>query len=296
VDSGECFPTERGPENGGGMIKRAFLVFASLALAFAIGACGGVGGGSVSGGDGISTTSSTAPPGGYPCTDISEPGANIGCYYFISNGIAVACQTDLSASNFCTNTNGNYYNYDFGETFICKNAACTNTAVVAAPVVVAAPNCSVKIAYNNLVNDGEAWRVVNQEQDQNGTQAPITTKFSSTTATNITTTASVDITANAAAVLGFVFASVHAQINASVAKVESTVIGNEVTVTIPAGMTAYGIYGVKVQVTGGHLSQSDACGGPDNNDYGQVQTYAPLSPGWCVWLSGETPCRVVQGS
>ncbi|WP_300603150.1 hypothetical protein [Trebonia sp.] len=276
------------------MIKRTFLVFASLALAFATGACGS--GGSGGSGDGISISPSTAPPG-YPCTEISEPGANIGCYYFVSNGIAVACQTNLSGGNFCTNTNGNYYNYDFGETAICKNAGCTNTAIVTAPY---AANCPVKIVYNNLVNDGEAWRVVNQEQDQNSTQQPITTQFISTSATTVSTnfagSVSVNVGGSLNEVFATIYANVHAQINASVSKTASTVVGNEVTVTIPPGKTAYGIYGVKVQVTGGRLSQSDPCGGPDNNNYGEVQTYVPLSPGWCVWVSGETPCRVVQGS
>jgi hypothetical protein len=105
----------------------------------------------------------------------------------------------------------------------------------------------------------------------------------------VSTSASINITVDAGAALGVVFASVHAEFNASVAKTVSTVVGNNYNVTIPPGKTAYGIYGVQVQVTTGNLDQSDVCGTTAN--YNSIRTYVPIAPGWCVWLSGETPAE-----
>jgi hypothetical protein len=288
------------------MIKKTVVVLALLVLAFAIGACGSVGNGSGvssssssvgSGFAGYSTESSTTPEG-YPCTELvlSSSGTyDIGCYYFISNGTAVACQTNANSADLCPSMNGNYYNYDYGDTFICKNAECTNTAIVAAPTAVAGPNCSAKIVYGNLIDDGQAWEVVNQLEDQNTTQAQITATFTSTSATTVSTSASIDISASAdASLLDIIFVSVRAQINASVTKTASTVVGDEVRVPIPPGKTLHGIYGVSVQVTTGHLYQSNNCNGQPN--YGTVKTYVPITSGWCVWISGETPCRVVSGN
>ena len=118
--------------------------------------------------------------------------------------------------------------------------------------------------------------------------------LTSTSASTVSTSASINITVDAGAALGVVFASVHAELNASVAKTVGTVAGNNYNVTIPPGKTAYGSYGVQVQVTTGNLDQSNVCGTTAN--YNSIQAYVPIVPGWCVWLSGETPCRVVRPS
>ena len=257
-------------------MRRAALILAVLALALVAGGC--------------SSSSLSTTPTGYPCTLYKSYGSSDGCFYFIKNGTAVACQ--FGKTDPCQNTKGDFYDYYDGKTYVGgnHNLASFSLTAVATPEL-----CSPKFTYDNLANSGQAWQVVNQQEDQNTTQQTITIRFSSTSATTISTSASVNVTANADAALGVVFVSVRAQINASVTRTASTVVGNEVTVTIPAGMTAYGIYGVKVQVTGGHLYQSNSCGTAKPN-YGDVQTYVPIAPGWCVWLSGQTPCRVLPGT
>jgi hypothetical protein len=201
---------------------------------------------------------------------------------------------DVGLINFCKNTPGAYYDYFSGDgkTYRCKtHDGCLGLGMHA--VAVATPQaCSPKFAYSGLTNDGQAWEVVNRQADQNATQRPVTIRFTSTSATSVTASASIDLSANVSAILGIIFASVHAQVNASVTRVASTVVGNAVTVNVPAGATANGIYGVRVQVTRGHLYRSNSCA-TAKPDYGDVLTYVPITPGWCVWLSGQTPCRMV---
>lgn len=252
---------------------RATLVLIALASTLFVGGC--------------ATLSST--PTGYPCTKPpSQVNQTQDCYYFINDGKAIACKP--SRTNLCQNTAGNYYDYSsyFGKTFLCEDhIACFESKVVTVPKL-----CSPRFMYDNLANGGQAWQVVNQQADQNSSERPITIRFISNSASTISSSVSARVTVNADALLGVVFASVQAQINASVTRTVSTVVGNEVAVTIPPGMTAYGIYGVKVQVSNGHLYQSNSCGAAKPN-YGEVQTYVPIASGWCIWLSGQTPCRVV---
>jgi hypothetical protein len=260
------------------MIRKTFLALAVLTLALVASGCGF----SDLGVSNITMSASTTPTG-YSCTQWSPGG---GCYYFINKGKAVACQGDTSNVAICTNANGDFYNYYASATYLCVNQRCVNQVA-----------CSPKYAYDNLMNKGQAWQVVNQQADQNTTQGPITISFTSTSSTTVSASASIDLSANADALLGIIFVSVHAQINASVSKTASTAVGNEVRVTIPAGMTANGIYGVRVQVTSGKLYQGSSCGaGGGEINYGKVQTYVPIGSGWCVWLSGHTPCPVVPGS
>jgi hypothetical protein len=237
---------------------------------------------------GCATTGTT--PTGYQCTfPPSQVNQTHDCYYFIDDGKAVPCQ--MSRTNLCDNTAGDYYDYSsyFGHTYLCEDhIACMESKMVSVPKL-----CSPKYAYDHLTSGGQAWRVVNEQEDQNSSQESISTSFSSTSATTVSTSLSAQITANVDALLGIVFASVHAEINGSVAKTVSTVVGNQVAVTIPAGRTAYGIYGVKMQVTSGDLYQANSCGG-GKPDYGEVQTYVPIASGWCVWLSGGTPCPVIS--
>jgi hypothetical protein len=260
-----------------GMIKKTALVLVVLVLALFVGGCTDSGNG---------TTSSSTTPMGFPCSQWS---GYQGCFYFMSNGSAVACQIDTNTGDLCTNTNGNFYSYYERTTVLCEEQQCVSYIP-----------CSLRVTYDNLVNDGLAWQVVNHQQDQNATRSPSTITFTSTSATTVSTSvsasASIDISVNADALFATIFASVHAQINASVTTTATTVVGNAVKVTTPAGGTANGIYGVSVQVTSGHLYQSSSCGaaGGENN-YGTVQTYVPIAPGWCVWISGETPCRIVSG-
>lgn len=248
-----------------------------LALALVVGGC--------------SSSAISSTPTGLSCTHVSNDVYKDGCYYFMSNGASVPCNVNLTENYLCTNSDGAFYDYNGITTYRCENQICTTHA----PISGGNGNCSPGFMYSNLVNNGRSWEAINQLEDQNTTRATISTRFISTSATTVSTTASIDITANINALLGVIFASVHAQINASVAKTASTVVGNEVTIAIPAGETAYGVYGVNVQVTTGHLYQSNTCGSAGPN-YGNVKTYVPIASGWCVWLSGQTPCRVVQGN
>jgi hypothetical protein len=230
---------------------------------------------------------------GYPCSYFHGDG----CYYYVSNGTAIPCDVvdDPFTLNYCHNTSGDYYEYYEGTTILCTDAECDNSTsnVAVSPPQLCKP--AGKSVYANLANGGQAWEVVNQQEDQNTTRQPITTRFISTSASTVTTSVSADLTVNVDALLGTIFVSVHAELNASVTKTASTVVGNEVTVTAPAGATAYGIYGVRVQISSGHLYQTNSCGAETTN-YGSVKAYVPIASGWCVWLSGQTPCRVVSGS
>ena len=228
-------------------------------------------------------------PTGYPCTKPpSQANQTDDCYYIISNGKAIPCK--VSGTNLCQNTKGTYYDYSgyYDQTYLCEDHwACWNSKPVTVPRL-----CSPKYGYDNLVDDGQAWQVVNQQADQNSSRRPITIRFTSTSATIISTSIGAGITVGASGILGIVFASVQAHINASVTRTVSTKVGNAVTVTIPARVTAYGVYGVRVQVARGHLYQKNSCGAA-KPDYGDVRTYVPIASGWCIWLSGQTPCRIV---
>jgi hypothetical protein len=235
----------------------------------------------------VGCSASSTTPNGYPCSNKED-----NCYYFISDGTVQPC--DVGIINFCKNTPGSYYDYlslDH-KTYRCvHHYGCLGVGMHA--VSVPTPQlCSRAFKYSALTSSGQAWQVVNRQTDQNSTDQPVTTRFVSNSATTVTASASIHLSASADAILGVVFASVHAQVNASVTRVASTVVGNAVSVHVPAGATANAIYGVKVQITRGHLYQSNSCG-PGKRNYGVVRTYVPISPGWCVWLSGQPPCRVV---
>jgi hypothetical protein len=66
-------------------------------------------------------------------------------------------------------------------------------------------------------------------------------------------------------------------------------IRNAFDFSIPLGETAYANYGVKVQITSGHLYNKAACSG-ETSDYGTDVTYVPIAAGWCVWLSSQPTC------
>lgn len=299
VESWECLRWAQGWGVGHSMTKKITMIF-TLMLALVVSGC------AVSSTSSTSTPSitSTTTPNGYPCTSVSD----VGCFYFISNGTAVACDViDNSVQlDYCDNANTEFYDYSSGGTVLCADRECETTTAMntpslsatAPPLAAAIPaHCSAKFAYDHLSDGGQAWEVVNKLEDQNTTEANITTTFTSSSAitvsTSVSASAGINISASASVLFATIFASVHAQINASVAKSATTVVGNEVRVSIPPGKTVYGIYGVSVQVADGHLYQSNKCNGQAN--YGAVQSYVPIAPGWCVWISGQTSCRIVSG-
>jgi hypothetical protein len=273
------------------MTQKTILVLAVLALVFVANGC--------------SLAQSPPPPPAsasgsaviagpaHPCSPIQD-GDN--CFYLVRDGTAVPCDVSQDPLNYCTNTNSHFYEYNEadGQNYLCADSECDSSTGVPPPKI--GKSCDLgKFVYNNLANNGTAWEVVNQQEDQNTTQQPITVEFTSTSATSVSTTASINVSVNVDALIEFIFASVRAQINASVVKTASTVVGNQVKVSVPPGTTANGIYGVQVQIASGQLYQDTTCG-TKATTYGDVQAHVPLGSGWCVWLSGQTPCRVVSGN
>jgi hypothetical protein len=236
----------------------------------------------------VSSTSTTVTttPAGIPCTSDGRI-----CSYFESNGTLNLC---VIGSTYCTNAPGPFYEYDEVEkaTFYCTSQTSTDCLQTTPPSPPGSCTPTSTYAYTGLVDDGRAWKVVDKQQDQNTTTGPASVTFISTTSTSVSASASVEVKVDVSALLPVIFASVRADINASVAQSATTVVGNSFNLSVPAGLTAYGIYGVQEQVASGHLSGDTSCGG-HKADYGTVKSYVPISPGWCVWLSDQPPCVVV---
>jgi len=163
------------------------------------------------------------------------------------------------------------------------------------PAAAESSSCAVNYSYDDLSSGGKAWLVVDEEQDQNTTSEPVSGTFISHTSTTVSMSASLNVTVDVDALFPAIFASVHAEINAAVSRTATTDVGNSFNLTIPAGKTAYGIYGVQEQVTSGTLTSTDSCNS-DQTNYGTVSTDVPISPGWCVWLSGQPPCAVLPSA
>lgn len=161
--------------------------------------------------------------------------------------------------------------------------------------------CKPQYVYDDLIDMGKSWIVVNQQQDQNNSTSPTPATFMSITSKTIKVTDQQGMTETSGSSLGVnsediqstITHSVQYQINISVSLSVTTTIGNSTTVTVPAGKTVYGNYGVKVQITDGRLYDQAGCEG-ENSYFGPDITYTPIAVGWCVWISGATPCPSVQ--
>ncbi len=160
--------------------------------------------------------------------------------------------------------------------------------------------CHPSYVYDNLVNEGQSWEVVEQQQDQNKSPSSLRVTFTSKTSKTVTVsdkedlTITVDGSANASVgpIDATITARVKLQINHDVFQSVTTTIDNSVTYTIPAGETAYANYGVKIQITSGHLYDQAGCEGK-KSDRGTDVTYVPIAPGWCVWTSDEPSCSSI---
>jgi hypothetical protein len=208
-------------------------------------------------------------------------GCGSATYYTFHNGTKNQCGS--AGTPDCGN---DYYAVDNtnGMTYHCTGTPCFLTDPVTPPW-----NCSSKYAYENLADKGTSWKVITQQQDQNNSSVPAQVTFTSNTETTVKVSLDVHLSASADALLDVVYVSVKADINVSVTKSVSVTVGNSYNFTVPAGATAYGNYGVKVQITSGHLYDKATCEGK-NSDLGNVVTYVPIAPGWCVWTTDETPC------
>lgn len=161
--------------------------------------------------------------------------------------------------------------------------------------------CQSHYVYDDLINMGESWIVVNQQQDQNEFTYSIQATLTSTTAKTVMVTDKLAFTTSYSESVGVsedgiestITESVKTEINHSVSRSVTVTIGNDTTVTIPVGKTVYGNYGVRVQVTDGRLYDQAGCEGTQSY-FGPDITYVPIATGWCIWISGQPPCPSVQ--
>lgn len=244
-------------------------------------------------------------PTGLPCTEFHESSLNTtvanSCLYYFNNNVATACGTS-AATDYCPATKGAYYSYGLkdGKTFKCtihNSCGSANNAVITDPTLL----CPRQIwSYNSLVNLQTAWRVVDEVHDQNNTPSAAEVTFTSTKSSTVTVGTSTDVTQYTELDLKVITASVQREVNSSVVNSSTAVIGNSYTVTAPAGRTVFGIYGVQVQMTAGHLYATEAYSGDPctslKQDLGTVTTTVPIGPGWCVWLDNQSPslCPIAE--
>jgi hypothetical protein len=237
-------------------------------------------------------------PTGLPCTEIHAQAVGTttanGCYYYFNNGVATPCDTTHYTKNYCPATKGAYFMYQYkdGKTFRCRihdDCSSTNNSVITDPTLL----CPAQVwSYDTLVDRQLAWQVVDEVHDQNNTPATAQVTFTSTKSSTVTVSSSKDITAFAQLAIPVILASVRTEVNSSVVNSSTAVIGNTYTVSVPPGRTVFGIYGVQVQVTDGHLYATEAYSGdpctPLSQDLGNVTTTVPIGPGWCVWLDNQS--------
>jgi hypothetical protein len=94
-----------------------------------------------------------------------------------------------------------------------------------------------------------------------------------------------------------VYDRVH-EIDESVSKSVTTANGSTVKMTLPPMTRGYGLYGVAVRITSGHLYSANCA---EKDDQGIVSTAVPSHYDWCTWTrgpnvfadGGQGPCLVV---
>ncbi len=175
-----------------------------------------------------------------------------------------------------------------GTTYHCT-PLCNVVAPVNPPIT-----CISKYTYDNLINKGQSWVVVSPQQDTNNSPSDLQVTFTATTSKTVTVTDGQrvigSLTGSASIpLIATVTASVKAEINRSVSQSITVAIGNSPDLVIPPGKTGYANYGVRVQITSGHLYDKGKCEGK-KSDAGIDITYVPIAAGWCVWIDGQPPC------
>jgi hypothetical protein len=204
-------------------------------------------------------------------------------YYTIHNGIKTPCNGGFS------NCGNDFYEVGSPSGSIYH---CTPMCNIFAPTYVSPTTCIPNYAYDNLVNDGLSWVVTSRQQDTNNTVSPAQVTFTSTTSKTVTVTDKLDVIAklggDADILIADITLNVKAEIDYEVTQTVDATIGNAYTVSILPGETAYGNYGVRVQITSGHLYDKAKCEG-SKSDSGMDITYVPIDTGWCVWTSNQSP-------
>jgi hypothetical protein len=223
-----------------------------------------------------------------------------GCdtYYNIQGGKLTKCGDFGSGDHNC---GGPHYQSSDGQTFYYCSSWWTMGCSLATPPVnqptTSSAGCKPEYAYDNLINEGQSWEVVSQQQDQNNSSSPAQVTFTSTTSKTVIVTDKLDIITNvnvtaagdAGILVGVITANVKAEIDHEVTQIVNATIGNSYNFSVPPGETAYANYGVKVQITGGHLYDKARCEG-QKSDWRNDVTYVPIASGWCVWTSNQPAC------
>jgi len=208
--------------------------------------------------------------------------------YTVVNGKKAPCDNDAIGYT----CGSRYYWDDNGKTYACDTWGVWNGCDPSHPVTppITQPVCVPNYAYDNLADQGQAWEVISRQENANPSTSPAQEAFIAKTSKTVTVSDELDLTASASAnadiAIASITASVKAKINFKVTQTVDTTIGNADTVSVPAGETAYANYGVKVQITNGHLYDKAGCSG-GKTDYGTDITYVPIDSGWCIWFSNQ---------
>jgi hypothetical protein len=218
-------------------------------------------------------------------------------FYMVKDGKKISCDIWTSPSvGGCGNV---YYEIYNGQTYACGFSTGCNEDQPAVDDVGASSStqCTPHWTYDHLTDKGESWIVVSPLEDTNNSPSLLPVTFAATTTKTVTVTDSAGVitslTASADALIATITASVRVQINHTVSQSVKVAIGNSPVLSIPPGKTGYANYGVKVQMTSGHLYDNAKCES-GKGDWGMDTTYIPIATGWCLWIDGETPCPSIE--
>jgi hypothetical protein len=225
--------------------------------------------------------------------------------YNIIQGHKTDCQVGgwfanpFSTAPACTYPYYESATHDDGTTSYMKCGVLRVSCQAIVPTTVTTPTmqCKPEYAYASLTDEGQSWVVVSQQQDQNNSTSSAQVTFTSTTSKTVTVTDKLDVIANlnvtaagdAGILVGVITVNVKAEIDHEVTQTVNATIGNSYGFSVPPRETAYANYGVRVQITSGHLYDKSRCEG-QKSDWGTDITYVPIASGWCVWLSNQPAC------
>lgn len=180
-----------------------------------------------------------------------------------------------------------------------------------------APSCTPKYVYDQVKDGGEALEVLDFESAYNGTANNADFTLTATHSASVSISRSdtqiqkfhAEVKGEAPILTGNAFVpvavvqanaiydSIHQQTE-SVSKTMTSTTGSNIRLTIPPMSKGYGIYGVVVKITSGHLYSQNCT---NHDDVGNISTIIPEHFDWCTWTRGPTlfteggqgPCLVV---
>jgi hypothetical protein len=182
----------------------------------------------------------------------------------------------------------------------------------------AKPACTPTYVYSGVKTHGSALNVVDLETEYNGSATAETFTLNDTHGSSVAIEDSTETASPADAMFSDsapiteddpefapVTAAQSAAIYNSVSQTDSSVrteasqtTGSQVQITVPAGATAYGLFGVVMDVTSGDL-HAKSC--PSLAQASQETVIIPEEYEWCTWTRGPdeftdgglSPCVVV---